>query len=111
MSENIPFDIEQIDNAAIRAALGSIVMTKDVSLFDAVRTDMGHVQVWIDDPRGHYPLRRQYLSELCMDIGSTMQRVYFKDAPYDKHHPGRQFTLRQDNLHAITRILSPEDIE
>ncbi|MDB5181563.1 MAG: hypothetical protein JWP13_326 [Candidatus Saccharibacteria bacterium] len=114
MSESIPNTPEpQIgDMEVLRGALRNMLEYRDAAIFEEVRSQHAGTPVWIDDPTGHYPLRRQRIGDLCAEVGAAgLVRAYFLDEPHDKHHPGRQFTLKPDNLGAITKTLSPEDIE
>lgn len=109
---------------SIRKALANIIVSRDIDVFDTVVAEYGAIPVWVDvskedDPnkgslREPYPLRRHRIGDLRVEVGTrAIGRVFWRDVREGSDDPGtgNEFTLQLDNLTAITRVLSEEDIE
>lgn len=113
---------DEITIETLRQALRSAVTSKEVTDYYDIIVQYGHIPIWIDDNMGEYPLRRQRIGELKADIGYAVARLYWKDEPAEAvsesanvqseiDYTEQEFTLTAENVDAISRVLSDEDIE
>lgn len=99
----------------IRRTIGNVVASGEITEYARLIHDLGHVPVWIEDPTGEFPLSRHPIGGLMAELGSMgINRLFWRVEPGDAEGAGTEhaeFTITPDNLGAITRVLSEEDIE